>query len=95
MSWIDLLGLGAAFFTTISFLPQAIKVLKTRDTAALSLIMYIAFTAGVILWLIYGILKQDFAIISANAVTLCFAICILSIKIKSDVLDKPVNTDKA
>jgi MtN3 and saliva related transmembrane protein len=43
----------AAFSTTISFLPQAIKTIKTKDTKALSLPMYLLFTFGVFMWLIY------------------------------------------
>lgn len=93
MYWIDIIGFSAAFCTTIAFLPQAIKVFKTRDTAALSLLMYTIFTVGVMLWLTYGIFRQDPAIIVANIITLCLALCILAIKIHSDVLRKPVKTD--
>lgn len=88
MYWVDVLGFTAAFCTTISFLPQAIKVIKTRDTASLSLMMYIIFTTGVILWLLYGIFRDDLAIIIANIITLCLAVCILSIKILGDVRAK-------
>ncbi len=59
MSMLDFLGYVAAFCTTISFLPQAIKVIKTRDTESLSLAMYVIFTFGVGLWLAYGIAKAD------------------------------------
>lgn len=84
--WVDIVGFGAAFCTTVSFVPQALKVLKTRDTAALSLMMYCIFTLGVVLWLLYGIFRGDWAIIVANCITLCLALCILLVKIHSDVL---------
>ncbi len=84
MSWLDLVGYSAAFCTTLSFLPQAIKVLKTGDTQALSLIMYSVFTVGVALWLVYGVLIDETVIVLANAITLCLALCILTKKIMND-----------
>lgn len=77
----DLIGYLAAMLTTVSFLPQAVLTLKTRDTDALSLGMYSLFTSGVLLWLIYGIYLANPAIIAANAVTFLLASVILSIKI--------------
>lgn len=77
-----ILGLVAATLTTISFLPQAIKVIKTKNTKDLSLVMYIALTSGVLLWLIYGFLLNDIPIMIANAITLVFATTILFMKVK-------------
>ena len=76
------IGLAAAFCTTISFLPQAIKVIKTRHTKDLSLSMYSIFTSGVFLWLLYGLLINDLPMILANIVTLVFALTILVMKIR-------------
>ena len=89
MTTVELVGCIAAISTTVSFLPQAIKVIKTRDTGALSLLMYSIFTFGVALWLVYGILLQDIAIICANFITLGLAVCILVVKIQNDVIKKP------
>ncbi len=80
---IDIIGFIAAFFTTSSFLPQAIKTLKTKDTKGISLEMYIIFTTGVFFWLIYGILLQNIIIIIANIITLTLSSTILAIKIKN------------
>ncbi len=76
----ELFGYAGALLTTVSFLPQTLLTLKTRDTASLSLGMYSLFTAGVLFWLLYGIHKDDIAIIVANAVTLALASTILSMK---------------
>jgi MtN3 and saliva related transmembrane protein len=76
------IGLLAAMGTTLSFLPQALKIIKTKDTKSISLSMYILFVSGVFLWLIYGVLRQDVPIIIANAVTLILASLILYFKIK-------------
>ena len=77
----QLIGYTAALLTTVSFLPQALLTLKTRNTTSLSLGMYGLFTAGVFLWLIYGIIIEDKAIIFANAITLILAVSILSVKL--------------
>lgn len=77
----ELIGYSAATLTTVSFLPQAVKTLKTRDTESLSLGMYALFTSGVLLWLIYGLYLANMAIIVANAVTFLLAASILSVKI--------------
>ncbi|TDS32282.1 SemiSWEET transporter [Halanaerobium congolense] len=79
MEWI---GIIAASLTTISFLPQAIKTVKDKDTSGISLGMYSSFTLGVFLWLIYGFMQQDMPIIGANMITLVFASIILIMKIK-------------
>ncbi|HEY0245990.1 MAG TPA: SemiSWEET transporter [Mucilaginibacter sp.] len=79
MNYIDIIGFMAAFGTTISFLPQAIK---TKDTSGISLYMYTLFTAGTILWLLYGILAPSLPVAVANAITAVFASIILIYKIK-------------
>jgi MtN3 and saliva related transmembrane protein len=82
-TYISFVGLIAAFLTTISFLPQAIKAIKTKDTTGISLLMYISFNVGVVFWVIFGILIEQYVIAIANVVTLSFAFIILLIKIKN------------
>lgn len=86
MTTVDVLGFAAAFCTTVSFLPQAIRVIRTQDTYALSLSMYSIFTVGVTLWLAYGLYRQDWAIVTANIITFVLAMTILATKIYNDVL---------
>lgn len=88
MAPIEILGYLAASFTTVAFLPQAFKSIKYKDTRSLSLGMYLFFTVGISLWLAYGILKEDAAIVAANAVTLLISVVILAIKIRYDVLPR-------
>lgn len=88
MTNIEILGYISAFLTTLSFLPQTIQVIKTRDTASLSLAMYSIFTVGVASWLIYGIVKGDGAIIVANTITLLLSATILTMKIYTDLNNK-------
>jgi MtN3 and saliva related transmembrane protein len=78
---IEILGYVAATLTTISFLPQAILTIRTRDTDGLSLSMYSTFTLGVLGWLIYGFFLKNNVIMIANSITLFLAMLILSFKL--------------
>lgn len=82
MDFTSIIGNVAALLTTISFLPQAIKTIKTKDTGGLSFPMYLLFVTGVTLWLIYGTLNNQMPIIIGNLVTLILAGIILSFMIK-------------
>jgi MtN3 and saliva related transmembrane protein len=77
-----IIGLLAAFGTTVSFLPQAVKTIQTKDTSGISLSMYTLFTAGTLLWLIYGLMSGSLPVTIANAITLVFASVILVYKIR-------------
>jgi len=96
MSLVDLTGYIAAFCTTFAYIPQAVKVIKTRDTRSLSVAMYFILTLGVGLWFIYGLIRIDWPLAIANAITLIFTLTILLIKIKNnkkDNLDLPIKTE--
>ena len=84
----ELFGYIAATLTTLSFLPQAVLTLKTKDTHSLSLSMYSIFTLGVLFWLIYGLFLSDKAIILANAVTFVLAASILYVKLCNTLRNK-------
>ena len=84
MTLQDWLGYCAAALTTGSFVPQAILTLRTRDVRGISKGMYSVFTAGVALWLAYGVALREWPIVAANAVTLLLAGTILTIKIVED-----------
>ncbi len=75
------LGYVAATCTTLSFVPQALLTLRTRNVAGISAGMYGAFTVGVALWLWYGWRLGEWPIILANAVTLLLAATILATKL--------------
>lgn len=77
--WI---GYVAAALTSASFIPQAIKTVRTRDTGGISLAMYVVFALGVALWIAYGIWLGSTPIVIANVVTLTLALAILALKIR-------------
>lgn len=78
----EAIGMIAAACTTASFIPQAARILRTRDTRAISLAMYAVFAIGIALWLAYGLLIGSAPVIAANAVTLVFVLAILAAKIR-------------
>lgn len=82
MDKYTLLGLFAGFLTTVSFLPQVIKTWRSRSARDISLGMFLIFCTGVALWLVYGILVDDLAVILTNVFTLILASTILFFKIK-------------
>jgi MtN3 and saliva related transmembrane protein len=88
MTLTDVLGYAAASLTTVSFVPQAAKTLRTGDTAAISLRMYLLFTSGVALWGIYGVLRGDGPLVVANAITLVSAGLILQSKLRAVLAGK-------
>ncbi len=65
---INVVGFCAAALTTFSFLPQFIKIIKIKKTQGLSLLMMIQIEIGLVLWIIYGLLRKDIVLISANSV---------------------------
>lgn len=79
------IGSIAAVCTTVAFVPQVIKSWRTRDLTGISLPMYTIFTVGVILWLAYGVLIEDWPVIIANAITALLAGVVLLLKLKSIV----------
>ena len=75
-------GYAAAFLTTCSFVPQAWLTFRTKDVSGISLGMYSAFTLGVALWLVYGLLIGAWPVVMANTITLLLALMILGMKVR-------------
>jgi MtN3 and saliva related transmembrane protein len=82
MNITTIIGLAAAFCTTASFLPQAIKTIQTKNTSGISLSMYSLFAFGTLLWLTYGLADGNLPVTIANGITLIFAVIILVYKIR-------------
>ncbi len=76
---ISVIGMAAAACTTISFVPQVIHILKSKDTAGISITMYSMFTFGVLLWVIYGFAIGDMPVLAANLATLILTLCVLTL----------------
>lgn len=82
LEWITIIGTLAASLTTISFVPQVVKIWKSKCARDISLPMYVSFTAGVALWLAYGVMIASIPIIVANIVTLVLATAVIIMKLR-------------
>ena len=75
-------GLVAGFVTTVAFVPQVWKIWKSKSAKDVSLRTYLAFSTGVALWLVYGVMKQEPPIIIWNAITLVLSVAIVAMKLR-------------
>lgn len=91
-SWI---GSTAATCTTISFLPQLIRVWRRKSARDISLLMFLFFSFGVACWLVYGIGIGSGPVTTANALTLVLAVAILVLKLRYDRTSPRSNADAA
>ena len=83
-SWlVDAIGFMAGTLTTASFLPQAIKTLRTKATRDISLIMWIMLSAGVAVWIVYGYMTDSMPLMVTNGITLALTGTILVLKIRN------------
>ncbi len=82
MSMEILVSAAAATLTTAAFVPQALHIIRHKETRAISLYMYVAFASGVTLWLVFGCLIGNWPIIISNAITLGLALAILGMKLR-------------
>ena len=82
MDYVTILGFLAGTLTTISFVPQVIKIWKSRETKDISLGMYLFFVLGVFIWFLYGLFIKSSPVIVVNVVTFVLALTILIFKIK-------------
>ena len=82
MALLDWTGYAVAFCTTAAFVPQVLRVWRTRSTEDISLRMFLVLVAGLCLWLAYGFGKGELPIIAANGATLALAGTILFFKLR-------------
>ena len=72
----------AATLTTVSFVPQALHIIRHKETRAISLQMYVVFATGVAFWLAFGLMLWNWPMILANIVTLALALTIIAMKLR-------------
>jgi len=72
----------AATLTTAAFVPQAVHIIRYKETKAISLVMYVAFASGVALWLLFGTLIGNWPIMISNAITLILTLTIVGMKLR-------------
>lgn len=82
MDTTQLVGIIAGIFTASSLLPQVIKTLKEKKAEEVSIVMLLVLQAGIILWIVYGIMRKDFPIIITNSFSLLINIAMVILRIK-------------
>jgi len=82
--WVEWTGFVAAFCTTAAFVPQLVRVVRLKSARDISLRMFLLFSLGVALWLVYGIRLRSWPMIASNSVTLGLSLSILFLKLKYD-----------
>lgn len=84
-----IVGSVAAVFTTISLIPQLVRIWERRSAEDVSLGMFLLFSLGVFLWFIYGILIHSSPVVTANGISLLFSLTILILKLRFDRKEDP------
>jgi MtN3 and saliva related transmembrane protein len=82
MNFVQILGLAAGTITSITFVPQVIQIWKTKSAKDLSLMMLLLLITGVLMWLTYGIIVKDTAIIYTNSMVLAMSLIMLYFKFR-------------
>lgn len=83
MNTTEIIGFVAATLTATCWFPQAIRTIRTRDVAAISLLSQVVFAVGVSLWCVYGVMINSLPIIACQIVTLIPILAIIAIKLHS------------
>lgn len=81
MHGTELLGLIAGLFTTIAFVPQVVKIWKSKHAQDVSFAMFVIFSTGVALWIVYGFIIGSLPVILANIVTFALALAVIILKL--------------
>lgn len=89
VEYVSIIGYLAAVLTSIAFLPQVVRTYRTQDVSGISLPMYGLMSAGVALWIVYGICLRAWPIVLANGTSMALALSVLCMKI---LFSRTVNT---
>lgn len=84
MSIADIIGYTAGAITSLTFLPQVIKTWKEKSAKDVSLLMFIIAALNEVLWIVYGILLNNWVIIATNVVVLSMSLCMIYLKLRYD-----------
>ena len=80
MDLATVLGTVAGVLTTAAFVPQVVKTWRSRSARDISGVMFAAFSLGVALWIVYGVMVRSAPVVVANSVTLLLAVAVLVMK---------------
>jgi MtN3 and saliva related transmembrane protein len=89
MHLVSLIGTAAACCTTGAYVPQVVKIWRTRSAGDISTHMFAIMATGTALWLVYGIMVTDWPIIGANAISLALTFTILVLSLRHGATNAP------
>jgi MtN3 and saliva related transmembrane protein len=81
MNYIDVLGYAAGAITSLTFLPQVIKTWKEKSARDISLMMFVIAAVNETMWIVYGVLLNNWVIILTNAIVLSMSLIMLYFKL--------------
>jgi len=82
MAAVDILGYSACAITALTFLPQVIKTWKEKSAKNVSLLMFIIAAVNEVMWIAYGVMRDDMVIIVTNVIMICMAFTMISLKLR-------------
>ena len=82
MTGVEILGYSAGFITSLTFLPQVVKTWKEKSAKDISLLMFVIAAINEVMWIVYGVLLDNWVIISTNAVVLSMSLIMIFLKFR-------------
>lgn len=82
MNTPGIIGIVAGILTSSSLLPQLIKIIKEKKVEDLSISMFLTLLIGLMMWIVYGVLRTDWPIIITNGFSVTLNLCILVLRFK-------------
>ena len=82
MNWTQIIGLATGVLTASSLIPQVVKTWKEKKAEDVSLLMLVILLTGIVLWIVYGIKREDLPIIATNSVSLLVNSIMIVLRIK-------------
>lgn len=82
MTAVDILGYSACAVTALTFLPQVLKTWKEKSAKNVSLLMFIIAAVNEVMWIAYGVMRDDMVIIVTNVIMIVMAFIMISLKLR-------------
>jgi MtN3 and saliva related transmembrane protein len=82
MTGVDILGYSAGFITSLTFLPQVIKTWKEKSAKDISLMMFVIAAVNEVMWIVYGVLLDNWVIILTNSIVLTMSLIMIFLKLR-------------
>jgi len=82
MNTIQVIGIAAGVLTSVSMIPQLIKMIQQKEAKDVSIIMLLVLMSGLVLWAVYGFMREDIPIIATNCFSFLVNVVVLTLRIK-------------